>query len=42
MIAICYDRLGLIRGPEIGPIIKIIRLRKDKEQEPQAGQINSK
>lgn len=42
MITISYESLGLIRGHEIGPITNIIRLRNNKEQEPQARQINSK
>ena len=42
MITISYKSLGLIRGHEIGPITNIIRLRNNKEQEPQARQINSK
>lgn len=37
MTAISCDRFGLIRATKIGPIIKIIRLRNDEEQEPEAG-----
>lgn len=42
MITVSCESLGLIRGREIGPIINIIRLRNNKEQEPQTEKINSK
>lgn len=42
MIIISCESLALIRGHKIGPITNIIRLRNNKEQEPQVRQINSK